>query len=107
MLRLTDLTLPLDHGPDALPGAICERLDIGLEQLERYSVARRGNDARKKSAIKLVYSVDALVHDEAAVLARHAGDPHIRPTPDTTYRAVGQAPADYSGPRPVVIGTGP
>ena len=107
MLRLTDLTLPLDHEPDALPAAICERLGIAGDELERYAVARRGNDARKKTAIKLVYSVDAVVRDEAAVLARCAGDPHVRPAPDTTYRFVAKAPADYSGPRPVVIGTGP
>ena len=107
MLRLTDLTLPLDHAPEALPEAICQRLGIAREDLERYAVVRRGNDARKKSAIKLVYSVDAALRDEAAVLLRHAGDPQIRPTPDTTYRFVTKAPADYAGPRPVVIGTGP
>jgi uncharacterized protein len=107
MLRLTDLTLPLDHAPEALPEAICQRLGIAREDLERYAVVRRGNDARKKSAIKLVYSVDAALRDEAAVLLRHAGDPQIRPTPDTAYRFVTKAPANYAGPRPVVIGTGP
>lgn len=107
MLRLTDLTLPLDHEPDALPAAICRRLGIAPDELERYAVARRGNDARKKSAIKLVYAVDVVVRDEAAVLTRHAGDPHVRPAPDTTYRFVAKAAAGYSGPRPVVIGTGP
>ncbi len=107
MLRLTDLSLPLDHAPEALPEAICQRLGIAREDLARYAVVRRGNDARKKSAIKLVYSVDAALRDEAAVLLRYAGDPQIRPTPDTTYRFVTKAPADYAGPRPVVIGTGP
>ncbi|MEO5587329.1 MAG: NAD(P)/FAD-dependent oxidoreductase [Novosphingobium sp.] len=107
MLRLTDLTLPLDHEPDALPAAICERLGIAAAELEGYAIARRGNDARKKSAIKLVYTIDAEVRDEAAVLLRHAGDPHVRPAPDTTYRPVATAPDGFSGPRPVVIGTGP
>jgi uncharacterized FAD-dependent dehydrogenase len=108
MLRLTDLTLPLDHEPDALPAAICERLGIPREDLESYTVARRGNDARKKSAIKLVYSMDVEVHDEAASLARRASDIHVRPAPDTTYKFVAQAPAVHtSAPRPVVIGTGP
>ena len=107
MLRLTDLLLPLDHPPEALPDAICARLGIAPGELDRFAVVRRGNDARKKSAIRLVYSLDVSVTDEAAVLARFAGDPHVKPSPDTTYRFVTRAPADYAGPRPVVIGAGP
>ena len=45
-----------------------------------------------------------------AVLARHAGDRHVRPSPDTRYRLVAQAPADFHAaqrPRPVVVGFGP
>jgi uncharacterized FAD-dependent dehydrogenase len=107
MLRLHELKLPLDHEPADLDAAICERLGIVPDELVRYAIARRGNDARKKSAIKLVYAVDVALRDEAAVLARLAGDPHVRPTPDTAYRFVAPALADYSGPRPVVIGAGP
>jgi len=107
MIRVTDLALPLDHAPEELEAALCRKLGITPGELERFSVARRGNDARKKAAIKLVYTLDALVGDEAALLARHAGDPHVRPTPDTTYRFPVQAPADWQGQRPVVIGAGP
>ncbi|WP_068076493.1 NAD(P)/FAD-dependent oxidoreductase [Novosphingobium lentum] len=107
MLRLTDLTLPLDHAPDDLPAAICARLGIAPADLTRHVLVRRGNDARKKSAIKLVYTVDVDVADEPALLARWAGDPHVRPTPDTSYRFVAPIASDHAGPRPVVIGTGP
>ncbi len=107
MIRLTDLLLPLDHPPEALAEAICARLEISPTELERFAVARRGNDARKKHAIRLVYSLDLVVADEEAVLARFADDPHVRPTPDTAYRFVTRAPENYSGPRPVVIGAGP
>ncbi|SDC06180.1 hypothetical protein SAMN05444678_101255 [Sphingomonas sp. YR710] len=107
MLRLTELKLPLGHAPEALPAAICERLGIAREDLLGFEIVRRGNDARRKSAIQMVYSIDADVADEAGVLARSAGNPHVRPAPDTAYRFVAQAPADYAGPRPVVIGTGP
>lgn len=107
MIRVTDLALPLDHGPDALEAALCAKLGIAPARLERFSVARRGNDARKKAAIKLVYSIDAVVSDEAEVLARLAGDPHVKPTPDTAYRFPVMAPAGWSGERPVVIGAGP
>ena len=107
MLRLTDLALPLDHTPSDLERAVCDRLGVPAERLERVAVARRGNDARRKNAIKLVYAVDVDLRDEAEVLARLAGDPHVRPTPDTSYRFVTRAPEGYGGPRPVVIGAGP
>lgn len=107
MIRLTDLALPLDHSPEQLDAAVCERLGIAPDELERVILVRRGNDARRKTAIKLIYSLDVVVRDEAAVLARHAGDHHVRPTPDTSYRFPTRAPDNWSGPRPVVIGAGP
>jgi uncharacterized FAD-dependent dehydrogenase len=107
MIRLSNLTLPLDHPPEALEAAVCERLGIAPADLLRCTLARRGNDARKKTAIKLVYSLDLDLADEAAVLAAHADDPQVRPTPDTTYRPPVRAPEGWSGLRPVVIGAGP
>jgi len=107
MLRLTELKLPLDHSPDDLETAICDRLGIAREDLVRFALAKRGNDARRKSAIQLVYAVDVTLRDEADVLARHAGDKDVRPSPDTTYRFPVMAPAGWQGPRPVVIGAGP
>ena len=86
MLRLTELRLPLDHLPEDLPPAICAALAIDPARLERWALVKRGNDARRKSAIKLVYAVDVTVTDETEVLARLAGNPNLRETPDTTYR---------------------
>ena len=106
MLRLTELKLPIDHSPDDLEAAICDRLGIARADLVRFAMAKRGNDARRKSNIQLVYAVDATVRDEAEVLARCAGN-DVRPSPDTGYRFPVMAPADWNGPRPVVIGAGP
>ena len=109
MIRLTELRLPLEHAEPALRQAVVARLGIGDAALRELSVFRRGYDARKKSAIVFVYTVDCVVDDEAAMLARHAGDVHVRPSPDTGYRFVGHAPADFAAParRPVVVGFGP
>ena len=106
MLRLTELKLPLDHGPDALREAVVRRLGVPQSDLLDLTVFKRAHDARKKSAIALVYAVDARVKDEAAVLAKHNGQPHIVPSPDMEYRPVARAPANLKT-RPVVIGTGP
>ena len=105
MLRLTNLTMPLYQAEDALPAAICKRLRIVPRDLVKHIVVRRGNDARDKTAIDLVYTVDVNVRNEAAVLTRFKKDPNVQPTPDTRYRQVAQAPAGC--PRPVVIGAGP
>ncbi|WP_375394250.1 FAD-dependent protein [uncultured Sphingomonas sp.] len=105
MIRLTELTLPLHHPDEALPAAICKRLRITPRDLVRHVVARRAHDARDKTRITLVYSVDVNVKDEAAVLARFRKDRQVERTPDTSYRIVARAPAH--GPRPVVIGAGP
>ena len=107
MLRLSGLGLPLDHEPDALPAAIAQRLGIAREALIGFTVAKRGNDARRRTAILLVYTVDVEVSDEGEVLTRLAGDKDLRPTPDTNYHFVARAPEGWSGLRPVVIGAGP
>lgn len=107
MLRINELKLPLHHAPEELPAAIYDRLDVTEAEVMSWTMFRRGNDARKKGAIKLVYTIDVTLADEATVAARLADDPHIRPTPDISYKFVTQAPAGYSGPRPVVIGAGP
>ncbi|SEI73544.1 hypothetical protein SAMN05428950_10160 [Sphingomonas sp. OV641] len=105
MIRLSELKLPLHHADEALPAAICRRLRITPRELIRFTVARRGHDARDKSNISLVYSVDVAVKNEGNVLARFRKDRDVQLTPDTRYHPPVTAPAD--APRPVVIGAGP
>lgn len=109
MIRLSELKLPLHHADEALPAAICKRLRITPRELIRFAVARRGHDARDRSRIALVYSVDVAVKNEAAVLARFRRDRDVQLTPDTRYVPVATAPALGPGAarRPVVIGAGP
>ena len=106
MLRLTEIKLPLDHEAAALTAAIRARLRLGDADLMGHEVVRRGYDARRRSAISLIYTVDVAVADEAAVLDRMGGDRHVGIAPDMGYRLVARAPADLSL-RPVVIGAGP
>ena len=106
MLRLTELKLALGHGPDALPAAMLQRLGVRPHDLIDYAVVRRGHDARKRSAIAMVYSVDVSLTNEPEVLARFAGDVRVQPAPDTGYRFVAHA-NETNGVRPVVIGAGP
>lgn len=110
MIRINELRLPLNHPEEALRPAIVARLGIPDTQLQSFTVFKRSYDARKKTAMVLIYSIDCEVENEAAVLHRLQGDAHVKPSPDTSYKFVGHAPADfYAGerPRPVVIGFGP
>ncbi len=107
MLRITELSLPLDHPPEALRTAILQRLGIGSDDLLDVTVFKRSYDARKKnSAILFIHIVDVAVRDEAAVLKRLANDRHISPAPDTGYHVVAQAPTNLRE-RPLIVGFGP
>ncbi len=105
MLRLTELKLPLDHAEAALEAALLERLGIAAEDLVTFSVFRRAVDARKRSAIVLIYTLDVELRDEKALLRRLKGDRNVSVAPDMDYRFVTHAPAN--APRPVIVGTGP
>jgi uncharacterized FAD-dependent dehydrogenase len=110
MLRITELRLPLGPAEGALRPAAVKRLGIADAELKAFTVFKRAYDARKKTAIQLIYTLDCEVADEAALLARFAADAHVRPAPDTRYRFVGHAPADFyaeQAARPLVIGFGP
>ncbi|HYP69014.1 MAG TPA: NAD(P)/FAD-dependent oxidoreductase [Thiobacillaceae bacterium] len=106
MLRLTELKLPLDHSPKALPEAIAQRLAISATELLEVKVFKRSYDARKPNALLLIYTVDVTVKDEAALLNKLCHDRNVMPTPDASYHFVGHAP-EKLGTRPVVVGFGP
>lgn len=106
MLRLTDVTLPLNHPEAALKEAVLTRLAIAPEELVGLTIFRRGYDARKKSAILLVYTLDVELRDEAAVLATCKPGSKVTIAPAITYEFVATAPAALPL-RPVVIGFGP
>jgi uncharacterized FAD-dependent dehydrogenase len=105
MLRLTDLKLPLDHSESTLRDTAAATLGIPTGDLLSVTVARRGYDARRRSAIHLVYAVDVEVRNETAILNRTPPSPNVRPSPDTRYRPLVRV--SVPSRRPVVIGTGP
>jgi uncharacterized FAD-dependent dehydrogenase len=110
MLRINELKLPLNHSDTDLNEAVLSRLGVSGEQMLGFTVFKRSYDARKRSAIVLIYSIDAEVRDEAAVLARLKRDAHVMPAPDTSYQFVAggeQLQGHDRNQRPVVIGTGP
>ncbi len=109
MIRLTEIKLPLNHAPADLTKAITTKLKIAAEQMASFVIFKRGYDARNKRNIQLIYTLDItltdldLTHD---LLVQFESDNHVKATPDTSYKYVGQAPENLTE-RPVVIGFGP
>ncbi|EJL3947810.1 NAD(P)/FAD-dependent oxidoreductase [Vibrio parahaemolyticus] len=107
MIRINEIKLPLDHEEGALLDAITKKLGIPAEKVISFNVFRRGYDARKKTNIHLIYTLDIIVEgDETALLAKFANDSHVRQTPDMEYKFVAKAPENLTE-RPIVIGFGP
>ncbi|MGY0616347.1 NAD(P)/FAD-dependent oxidoreductase [Vibrio sp. FJH11] len=107
MIRINEIKLPLDHEGGALLDAITKKLGIPAEKVISFNVFRRGYDARKKTNIHLIYTLDIIVEgDEEALLGKFTKDPHVRQTPDMEYKYVAKAPENLKE-RPVVIGFGP
>ena len=105
MIRVTQLKLPLGHPPEALKAALAKKLKLSVFEIQDFKVFKRAHDARSRTAILYIYTVDVTVKDEAALLARFARDPDIKPAPDMAYQFVARAPVAFQ--RPLVIGAGP
>ncbi len=112
MLRLNEIRLPLDHAPAALAAAVAERLEIEAADILDIRVFKRSYDARHKSRILLIYQLDVEVAPalEQQLLEKFGHSSRVGPSPDTRYRHVARAGADFpTAPRqrPLVIGFGP
>ena len=106
MIRLSNIKLPLDHSEDDLKQAVLAMLSIKPEQLVDIHVHRRGYDARKKTNIFLIYTLDVETTNNEALLDQFADSQLIKATPDMAYKFVAQAPEGLTE-RPIVIGFGP
>ena len=106
MLRLTDIQLPLDHPETAIRLAILKKLNLADADLLSVTVFRRSYDARKKTAITLIYTLDISTTNEEQLLQQFHADRNVTVTPDTNYKFVTHA-GSQPFLRPVVIGTGP
>ena len=112
MLRITEIKLPLllatdmGHSNAEVKAAILKKLSLPEADLIGFTIFKRGVDARKRNAILLAYIVDCEIKNEAKVLAKFSKDQHVKPSPDTSYHFVANAPASIKS-RPIVVGFGP
>ena len=103
MLRLDNLSLPLDYTQEALTALVLRKLKLRPDQLIRVTPVKKSVDARNKADIHFVLSVDAQVKDENDTLRR------LKPGVATraAYPAIPPLPRPGFGRPPVVVGAGP
>ena len=104
--------LPPPHPMEALTGLAAKALGVDPAAIGQLQVFKRSFDARKADLLA-VYIVDVTLADpsqEAALLQRHANNPHIIATPDMRWTPPVVAPTHWpahEAERPVVVGLGP
>ena len=104
MLRIQNISLPLDGSQGQLKKKAARILGVKPEVITGLSLARQSIDARKKNDVHYVCTVDVTVADEGKVMARcrdrnvslHQRAPYVFPT----VRRTSSLP-------PVVVGMGP
>ena len=104
MIRVRELSLPLQYSEQMLREAVARRLGIRPEKITRLQLYKKAVDARRKNDIRFRISVDVSVANEAEWLPT-LHDPTVIRVSGDTYRPF--RPPVPPARRPVVIGTGP
>ncbi len=105
MIRVRNIRLPFDHNRQAIKGEIAQRLEISQDDILSFSFARRSIDARSRSGVYFVYTLDVQVADDIATIERFSNDTNISLAPDLEYKM--PKVSRVSKKRPLVVGAGP
>ena len=105
MIRILDISLPPQQDMAQLVYAAARQLRIDHTQIKRLDIKKRSVDARKKSDVRLIYTVDVLVKGREDKILKMAHNPKASVAKDNFYvPPLAESPA---ADRPVVVGFGP
>lgn len=102
MIRVQDITLTLEEDESSLQEKIAKKLRIMPQEIKNYRIFKKAIDARKKNAIKVVYTVDVETAKEAQLLRKNPG--LLAPDLAYHYPEMGSKTLKH---RPIVVGSGP
>src|SRR5512139_1702759 len=105
-IRISDIRVDPALPENALLPRILTIIGVPAGEIERFSVVRRGCDARRKGEVRRVYTVECALRApglEEAVCARVPGARRHVPPPDPFPKV----PVHPPGRPPVVVGMGP
>lgn len=103
MLRLDNLSLPLSYTEEDLLALVGRKLKASAAWIQSVRLVKKSIDARDKSDVHFVLSVDVKVRDEDALLRRLRPGIASKAKPVLTL----QLPKSGFRHRPVVVGAGP
>ena len=101
MLRLTNLRVPLDMPPGSLRTLLEKKLSLRPEELLSFRIVRRSVDARDKSDVHFVCTIDIAVSDESRLRKRNRNLTYVPAT------AAVKLPRVSLPCPPLVVGAGP
>lgn len=87
-----------------LRGRLAERFGVPEREIRSVSLVRKSIDARRKSRVLIVCTVQCRLADEAGFLARHGHDPDVRGVEEEPRPVF---PRLAGGRRIVIVGMGP
>ncbi len=105
MIQIQQLKLPITHNREQLLKKIAKILRIQQEAVISYTVRRQSIDARRKSEVCYVYTVEVNVRNEADVLRRAEGN-QISQAKDVPYQFPESGENKLEHP-PIIVGSGP
>ena len=105
MIRIQNLTLPPEAGPDGLKEAAARTLGVSAGKFLTCVPVRQSIDARKKGSVHYVMMADVSLEGEDAVL-RRVNNPNVGPRPSKKPYLFPVVTRRSALP-PVVVGSGP
>ena len=105
MIRIRDLSLSANDDLSRLMQAAARQLRIRETEIKQVQIRRKSVDARKKSDVRIIYTVDVEVKGREDKILRAARCPKASIPEDYLYTV--PKPARLPESRPVIVGFGP
>lgn len=105
MIRVGQLKLPLQHTETELKQKAAKALKVSMSQIKELKIAKRSIDARKKTQVCYVYTVDVSVENEQKLLKK-VNSNNIMLTKRDVYHFPTSGAVQLKHP-PVIVGSGP
>ncbi len=103
-LLLRNIALPPGESEENLKEQLLRRFALADDDILWWRVVRKGIDARKKSQIKVVYTVEFSPADERSFLTKHGDQPDIAVVAEEIAQTF---PSLRSDKKIFIVGTGP
>ena len=105
MLRIGQLKLEPNHSEQDLLQKIVKTLNISEKDVKQYQIKKKSIDARKKTYLQFVYTIDVEVINETRVLKKQKGNQVVLVN-EKSYEFPMQG-TQHMKERPIIIGSGP